>query len=73
MTLKIFSDDHKMFTLSRTLEIIQWFSSLGHIRNTWKACYKTDGRLTPAVSYLAEFAFPTSVDDIIAADPGTTM
>ena len=47
MTLKIFSGDHKMFTLSRTVEIIQWFSSLGHIRNTWKACYKTDGRLTP--------------------------
>ena len=56
MTL-IFSDDHKMFTLGRTLEVIQWFSSLGHIRNTWKAYYKTDGRLTPTVSNLAEFAF----------------
>lgn len=72
MTL-IFSDDHKMFTLGRTLEVIQWFSSLGHIRNTWKAYYKTDGRLTPTVSNLAEFAFATSTDYTIAAGPGTTM
>lgn len=73
MTLKIFPNDHRMFTLKRTLEIIQWFSNLAQVRNTWKACYKTNGRLTPTVSGSAESALGTSTGDTVAAGPGITM